>query len=245
MNLRLSFAGVVLLSGCFGQSEEPPPRRESQPAQPSPVQLRADRPCAEAPAWTRLSGRCDADGFTYAADSSGAIPNRAMRLHVAGDRARAALAVDPSAPLPQTVVLERSEVVDMVECEGAAWALARRPTLTDHVSLPVCGAEVSERASPIAECPAWSTELATIDGERIRGVGYAIGMKNAAMARSVASNRAVAEQRKSMGLQVTRDVDGSVSTGTSSQTTAVQESSDVQTCGEVTVARVTSRVMKR
>lgn len=215
-------------------SPEPPLR----PAQPRPELITRARPCDGAPAWTGLAERCEAEGYVYGVAEAQKIPNPSMRVHIAADRARAALAETG------TTLLENSEVLDLASCEETTWALARRPRSDTEDALPACGEAIAARSAPGDGCPEWSTALATVDGDRIRGVGWVAGISNPAMAGRAASNRAIAEQRKSLGLQVTRLDDGSVSTATTSQAMTVQEEAVVESCGEFTVARVISRIAR-
>lgn len=238
MTTRISLVALALsLGACTKEPPQPPDQTEPavRPAQPGPAP--GGEPCASAPAWSRLTERCEAEGFVYGVGRAAEIPNPSIRVHVASDRARGAL-VDVG-----TTVLVHSEVLDLAQCDGSSWALARRPLLEGDPSFAECGDVIEARAEPMEGCPEWSTALATLEGERVHGVGYVIGMKNAQMARTVASNRAIAEQRKTLGVQVTRGDDGSVSAGTASQVVALQEGAEVQTCGTVTVAKVTSRIL--
>ncbi len=235
--VAIFIAGSVI--ACTREAPEAvEPEGPTRPAQPAPERVIRAKPCENAPAWTEIAERCEADGFIYGVASVRAIPNPSMRVHLAADHARASLAE------PGTSVIVHSEVLDLATCDDSTWALARRPRAEVEPALAACGDRIGERSSHFPECPDWSTALATLDGDRIRGVGYVIGVRNEALARSAASNRAIAEQRKSLGFRVTRSEDGSVSTATTSEAMAVKEEELVETCGEITVVRITSRVVR-
>ncbi|MEM6732934.1 MAG: hypothetical protein AAF658_15365, partial [Myxococcota bacterium] len=184
------FLAVVCSLACQNQEpERPKGPTPARPSQPPPEVTPIIRACASAPPWaSALAGaRCSADGYVYGAGHSSQIPNGALLLHVAGDRARASL-VEKG-----TTELRASEVMDLARCDDAVWALARRPK-EEGEKVPACDESINARAARPDGCPEWSGALSTMDGERIAGVGYVFGDATTPLVQNAARNRAVNEQ---------------------------------------------------
>lgn len=182
------------------------------------------------------------DGAVYARGSVEKITNPALASATAMNRARAALVkLGLGTPQPDgTIELRESEVLDSYTCGDAVHALARiKPPTPLANPPPACVAAALEASTqPRGDCPDWTRKGAWREGEAIVAVGVVAGIKNAAMAGTVATKRAMAEAQKliAVSLKVSDD-----SVATQSQSTVAGVPSDVEmaTCGESTFARVT------
>ncbi|MEL6340681.1 MAG: hypothetical protein AAFQ65_12290 [Myxococcota bacterium] len=236
---RIVLIGFALCVGC--EQEKQPEPTDSEEQAPIAAGRTLDRAleCPGGPAWVKAlaDGGCREGSYIYAAGHASKMPNRAIHFHAASDRARAALAQEDAQRI------QGSEIVDVARCDQSIWALARREA-PEGSSTPSCSDDVIQSRAAVPDgCPSWSTSLSRIEGERVTGVGFADAVRNPELARRLAANRAIHEQRKSLVLRVSRGEDG-VRTSSVSQVVTQKEEEVVERCGGMLVARVTSRIVK-
>lgn len=236
---RIVLVGFALCVGCEQKKQPPPPDSQEQAPIAAGRALDGALECPDGPAWVQAlaQGACREGPYIYAAGHASKMPNRAIHFHAVSDRARAALAQD------SVQRIEGSEIVDIAHCDESIWALARRE-VPEESSTPPCSEDVVQSRAAVPDgCPSWSTSLSRIEGERVTGVGFADAVRNPELARRVAANRAIHEQRKSLVLRVSRGEDG-VQTSSVSRAVTRKEEEVVERCGGMLVARVTSRIIK-
>lgn len=130
---------------------------------------------------------CHAEGAVWVtAEVAGRSDNSAVRS-AAAQRALDMLEAVPDAP-PES--LASREVVRVARCGKGTIALARAPW--EESGLSPCSPKLTKLAERRRQrrCPAWAEAYAYWDGTTLIGVGQAKGIKNRALARSTALNRA-------------------------------------------------------